>query len=261
MNIWQAILLGAVQGLAEFLPVSSSGHLILLQHWLGIENNVVFYSVMLHLGTLLPVIVVLWREIVSLFKKPFNNLLYLVVATVPAGVIGIILAVAVDLDALFSEHIWLLAIAFAFTAAELLFAERCAKKTALVNDVNLKTAFIMGCGQAVGVFPGVSRSGTTSAFGILGKVKGESNANFTFLMSVPIILAAALLESVKCVKAGTIGNIDVLPLLFGVITAAVTGYIAITFMLKLIRKANFKWFSLYLGVMAIFTVVTAIIGK
>ena len=128
MNIWQAILLGAVQGLAEFLPVSSSGHLILLQHWLGIENNVVFYSVMLHLGTLLPVIVVLWREIVSLFKKPFNNLLYLVVATVPAGVIGIIFAVALDLDALFSEHIWLLAIAFAFTAAELLFAERRAKK-------------------------------------------------------------------------------------------------------------------------------------
>ena len=135
------------------------------------------------------------------------------------------------------------------------------KKTALVNDVNLKTAFIMGCGQAVGVFPGVSRSGTTSSFGILGKVKGDSNANFTFLMSVPIILAAALLESVKCVKAGTIGNVDVLPLLFGVITAAVTGYIAITFMLKLIRKANFKWFSLYLGVMAFFTVVTAIIGK
>ena len=117
MNVWQAIILGAVQGLAEFLPVSSSGHLILLQHWLGIENNVVFYSVMLHLGTLLPVIVVLWREIISLFKKPCSKLLYLVVATVPAGVIGIILAVAVDLDALFSEHIWLLAIAFAFTAA------------------------------------------------------------------------------------------------------------------------------------------------
>ena len=211
MSIWQAIVLGAVQGFAEFLPISSSGHLILFQHWFKIENNVMFYSVMLHIGTLIPVVIVLWKEIVALFKKPFNKMLYLIIATVPAGVIGIIFALFLDLDTLFSEHIWLLAVSFAFTT-----------------------------------------------FGVIGKVDKDANASFTFLMSIPIILAAALLESVKCVKSGTIGEVSVLPLVFGVITAAVTGYIAISFMLKLIKKANYKWFSLYLALMCVATVITAV---
>lgn len=258
MSIWQAIVLGAVQGFAEFLPISSSGHLILFQHWFKIENNVMFYSVMLHIGTLIPVVIVLWKEIVALFKKPFNKMLYLIIATVPAGVIGIIFALFLDLDTLFSEHIWLLAVSFAFTAAEMLFAEFRAKKTEMLNPINCKTALIMGCGQAVGVFPGISRSGTTTTFGVIGKVDKDANASFTFLMSIPVILAAALLESVKCVKAGTIGEVSVLPLVFGVITAAVTGYIAISFMLKLIKKANYKWFSLYLALMCVATVITAV---
>lgn len=261
MEVWQAIILGAVQGFAEFLPVSSSGHLILVQHWFGISDNVTFYSIMLHIGTLIPVIAVLWKEIFALFKKPFNKLLYLIIATVPAGIVGVIFAVAFDLDALFSEHIWLLAIAFLLTAAELLFAEIRAKKKELVNPINCKTALIMGCGQAIGVFPGISRSGTTSTFGIIGGVDRESNANFTFVMSVPIILAAALLEGFKMIKGEAAGEIAALPLIAGVVTAMITGYIAIKFMLKIIKKANFKWFSLYLALMAIATVVTAIVEK
>ncbi len=261
MTIWQAIILGAVQGFAEFLPISSSGHLILIQHWFGIEDNVTFYSIMLHVGTLVPVVVVLWREILALFKKPFNKMLYLIIATVPAGIVGIIFELSVDLDALFSEHIWILAIAFLFTAAELLFAERRAKKVELINPINCKTALIMGCGQAIGVFPGISRSGTTTTFGTIGKVDRESNASFTFIMSIPIILAAVLLQGVKVVKGEAVGEIAALPLLLGVLTAMITGYIAIKFMLKIIKKANYKWFSLYLALMAIATTVTAIAGK
>ena len=251
MEIWQAIVLGAVQGFAEFLPVSSSGHLILLQNWFGIEDNVIFYSVMLHLGTLIPVIVVLWKEILELFKKPFNKFWFLVVATIPAGIMGIIFSKVFDLDALFTDHVWLLSITFIFTAAEMLFSEMRAKKVEMLNPINLKTSFIMGCGQAVGVLPGVSRSGSTITAGCLGKVDKTENANFTFLMSIPIILAAVLLESLDLVQSGGGVGIDVLPLLLGILTAMICGYIAIKFMLKIIKKANYKWFSVYLILISI----------
>lgn len=258
MEIWQAIVLGAVQGFAEFLPISSSGHLMLLQYWFGIEEAF-FYSIMLHLGTLIPVVIVLWKEIISLFKKPFNKFWYLVLATIPAGIIGIVFSVAFDLDALFYDNIWLLSIAFLITAGVLLFVEQRAKKTEMLNPINAKTAFIMGCGQAFGVLPGISRSGSTLSAGILGKVDRDSNANFTFLMSIPIILAAVLMEGVDVVKTGSIGNVNWVSLAFGIVTSAVCGYIAVKFMLKIIKKANYKWFSIYLVGMSIATLITALV--
>ena len=239
MEIWQAIVLGAVQGFAEFLPVSSSGHLILLQNWFGIEDNVIFYSVMLHIGTLIPVIIVLWREILGLFKKPFNKFGYLVVATIPAGIIGIIFSKVFDLDAVFTDHVWLLSITFLFTAAEMIFSEMRAKKVEMINPINLKSSFIMGCGQAVGVLPGVSRSGSTITAGCIARVDKSENANFTFLMSIPIILAAVLLEGIDCVQSGSIGGITPVPLLLGILTAMICGYIAIKFMLSIIKRANY----------------------
>lgn len=258
MEIWQAIVLGAVQGFAEFLPISSSGHLILLQNWFGIKENVVFYSVMLHLGTLIPVILVLWREILSLFKKPFNKFFYLVLATIPAGILGIVFSKVFDLDALFTDNVWLLSITFLITALEMFYAERRAKKVQMLNPINTKTSFIMGCGQAVGVLPGISRSGTTITAGCIANVDKNHNANFTFLMSIPIILAAVLLESVDVVKSG-VGDISALPLLFGILTSAVCGYIAIKFMLKIIKKANYKWFSLYLVLLSVTNLIVFLV--
>ncbi len=260
MEIWQAIILGAVQGFAEFLPVSSSGHLILLQKWFGIEEGVLFFTVMLHLGTLIPVVIVLWSEIVKLFKKPFNLFWCLVLATIPAGVMGIIFSVAIDLDELFANNIWLLGITFLLTAGEMLYSECRAKKVEMLGDINFKSSFIMGCGQAIGVFPGLSRSGTTITFGTLAKVDKEKNANFTFLMSIPIILAAVALQVFKGLTGEGFGDISWLPLIFGVLTAVITGYIAIKFMLKIIKKANYKWFSLYLVLIAISTFITAFVG-
>ena len=246
MEIWQAIVLGFVQGIGEFLPISSSGHLILLSNWFGIEDNVIFYSVMLHLGTLVPVIIVLWKQILEVFKKPFNLFGCLVLATIPAGILGIIFSKVIDLDALFADNIWLLSIPFLFTAGEMIFSEIRAKKCQMTKEINSKTAFIMGCGQAVGVFPGISRSGSTLTAGNLAKVDKTHNANFTFLMSIPIILAAVLLEGLDFITSGANVGIDFVPLALGVLTAMISGYIAIKFMLKIIKKANYKWFSLYL---------------
>ena len=259
MNVWQAIVLGFIQGFTEFLPVSSSGHLILTEHWFGIKEGAVFYSVMLHVGTLIPVILVLWKEIIGLFKKPFNKLLYLILATIPAGVVGLILHFTVDLDAFFAEKYWLIGITFLLTAGELLFSEIYSKKQQLNNPVGLKQSLFMGGGQALGVIPGLSRSGTTVTFGTLAKTEKTQNAAFTFLMSIPIIIAAAALEGFEVVKSGA-GEISVMPLLLGMLTAGICGYIAVKFMFAVIKKANYKWFSLYLVLISTATFITYGLG-
>jgi undecaprenyl-diphosphatase len=246
-----------VQGVAEFLPVSSSGHLILIQNWFGITEGVIFFSVMLHLGTLVPVVVVLWKEILSLFKKPFSKFGYLVLATIPAGIVGVIFSKVIDLDLIFESNIWLLGITFLLTAGEMLFSEFRSKKVSLSNGINTKTSLIMGCGQALGVLPGLSRSGTTITFGTIGKVNPNDNANFAFLMSIPIILAAVAFETLDGLTGGGFGTIDFLPLAFGVVTAMITGYASIKIMLRIIKKANYKWFSVYLIGISIATFITA----
>lgn len=259
MEIWQAIVLGAVQGFTEFLPVSSSGHLILLQHWFGITEHTLFYSIVLHVGTLIPVIVVLWKDILDKFTKPVSKFGLWVLASIPAGIIGIVLGFVVDLDAIFAEYIWLLAITFIITAGFLLFSEQRCKKVQMLNGITVKTALIMGAGQAFGVLPGISRSGATLTAGNIAKVERKQNASFTFIMSIPIIVAALCMEAVGIIKEGSLGTIDVLPLILGFVTAMVTGYIAIRFMLKIIQKANYKWFSLYLVLISIATIVTAVV--
>ncbi len=253
MEIWQAILLGFVQGFTEFLPVSSSGHLILIQNWFRVEQTV-FYSVMLHIGTLIPVFIVFYKDILGLFKKPYDKLFCLILATIPAGLVGLILKLTVDLDLLFSDNLYLLSIAFIITAVALFLAERKGKSNSLLNPINSETAFIMGLGQCFGVLPGISRSGSVLTGGIIAKVEKGQNASFTFLMSIPIILSAVLLEGVNVIK-GNLSGINLTALFFGIISAGISGYIAIKGMLKVIKRANYKWFSAYLLFIAIVNMV------
>lgn len=247
MEIWQSIVLGAVQGLTEFLPVSSSGHLLLLNNWFGVNAETsVFYTIMLHIGTLIPVLLVLWNDILGLFANRGRRFWLLVLATIPAGVLGIVFHF-LGAEEFFAQHIWILSIAFLFTAGEMIFSEIYSKKVEMSGGITAKSAFIMGCGQAVGVVSGISRSGSTITAGCLAKVDRKENANFTFLMSIPIIIAAFALESVSVATGKkSFGPIEWLPLIFGVVTAMITGYIAIKVMLSLIKKANYKWFALYL---------------
>ena len=255
MQIWQAIVLGAVQGFTEFLPVSSSGHLILLSRWLGVKQYSLFFGVMLHLGTLVPVGIVFFNQIKSLFKKPFNKLWLLVLATIPAGVVGLLIKKIIDLDQVFTEHLWLLGVAFVFTAIELLITQRLSTKALNNQPLGVKSSLTMGIGQALAVFPGLSRSGTTIFFGQMAGLNRENTANFTFLMSIPIILSAVLLEGAECVSVGGVGDGVIVATLFGVLTSAVTGYIAVKAMLKVIKNANYKWFSLYLIILGALTII------
>ena len=258
MEIYQGIILGAVQGLSEFLPISSSGHLTLLARLFGIYENTLFYSVMLHLGTLIPVIIILKKKILGLFNSP-NLFFNLVIATIPAGIVGIIFSKVLLVDKVFESVPILLSLTFLITAVEMFLCQKISNEKRLINTINKKTAFIMGCGQAVGVLTGISRSGSTILFGNIAGVNRKDNADFTFLMSIPIILSAVILESVDLLQTGTPVSIDFLPLVFGVLSASVCGYISISFMLSVIKKANYFWFGFYMIVISLVNILTCLI--
>ena len=258
MEIYQGIILGAVQGFAEFLPISSSGHLSILSRLFGIYENTLFYSVILHLGTLIPVIIILRKKILGLLMSP-NLFFNLILATIPAGIVGIFFSKVVSIDTLFESAPILLSITFLITAVEMFLCQKISTKKGLINTINKKTAFIMGCGQAVGVLTGISRSGSTILFGNIAGVKKDYNADFTFLMSIPIILSAVLIESVDVVQMGVPISIDFLPLFFGVLSAMVSGYISISFMFSVIKKANYLWFGVYMVFISIVNLIACLI--
>ncbi len=244
--------MGAVQGLTEFLPVSSSGHLTLLQKVMDFNvGSPLFFNVMLHLGTLLAVCVVFFKDILALFKKPFKTLLMLIVATIPAGLAGIFFHDKID--TLFSgDNVFLLlAVCFSVTALLLLFCELVAKSPKhKTRDLSWRNAVPMGLMQAVALFPGISRSGSTIVAGTVSGAKTEDVAKFSFLMSIPVILGSFAFELLHFVKDSGMGGIDpastAVSVVIGVVTSAVFGFFAIKVMLKVIAKANYKWFALYL---------------
>lgn len=272
MEIWQGIVLGLVQGLTEFLPVSSSGHLAFFQRCFGLTDITLFFTIVLHLGTLVAVCTVFWRDIFNLFKKPFKTLGLLVLATVPAAVVGLLADELIE-DAILNGAYFgiIVGLLFLVTAA-MLFAtqmlvlrrRRLAQSSDMAETgqrelpVCLKTAVPMGLAQAFAVLPGISRSGSTICAGTVAGGKSEDIAKFSFLMSIPVILGSFVVELYKGLKSGQIsqsfstgGATFGWSIALGFIVSAVAGLFAIKVMMQAIRKANYKWFSLYLVLLAV----------
>lgn len=249
---WQAMLLGLVQGLTEFLPVSSSGHLILVRELMGLNDGSSFllFDVMVHVGTLGAVVSVLYKPIFELFKKPYKKMGMLIVATIPAVIVGFVCKDFIEENFSTAEY---LCFFFMITAVLMLASELVAKRTKDKKELDWSTAVAMGLMQGVGVFPGVSRSGSTIFGGTVTGAKGESIATFSFLMSLPVICGSLLFSIIDVAKGGALAGVDWFSMLVGVCTAFASGYIAVRAMLKLIAKANYKWFSAYLFVVAILT--------
>ena len=253
MEIWKAILLGLLQGLTEFLPVSSSGHLVLVQNMLNIDPNLtLFFDVMLHMGTLIAIFIVFYKDILGLLKPPFKTLGLLVLATIPAGIV--MLLFSDQIEALFNgQFLW---IGFLITAIMLLVTEYVGKKYPKDNPLGLKVSLIMGAVQAVAIVPGISRSGSTISGGVYAGASRTTVAKFSFLMSIPVILGSAFVEIIKVKDWNAV---PVLAVILGMLAAAVSGYLAIRLMLKIIQKCNYKWFSLYLIALSIITFINEII--
>lgn len=257
MDWLEALILGIVQGLTEYLPVSSSGHLAIGSYLFGLngEDNLAF-TVMVHVATVLSTFVILWSEIEwilkGLFKFKMNEetkyFLNILVSMIPIGIVGLFFKDKVE--AIFGSGLLIVGLMLLLTAALLIFSYYA--KPRVKENISWKDALIIGIAQACAVMPGLSRSGSTIATGLMLGNKKESMAQFSFLMVIPPILGEALLDVLKMVKGEeAFGNIEALPLVVGFIAAFVSGCLACKWMINIVKKGKLVWFGVYCIVAAI----------
>ena len=263
MSIIEAALLGLLQGLGEFLPISSSGHLLLGRMLLGltIDESPAYkmLDILLHVGTLIPVIIVFWKDWWSILKNPFKpkTLLLLFIASMPTLVVKVIFDDFID----GCDTGWFLGVSFLLTAVFLMVSEYVSGKLKSKTDKpGFLHAIVMGCMQGVALLPGISRSGSTLAGGLLSGLDRKSAAKFSFMMSAPAIAGALLLEGKDAIENGWINDLAVVPTIVGVIVSGVIGYLAIRFMLKLITRVSLNWFALYVAILGVIFLAAQLFG-
>ena len=268
MSWFQALLLGLIQGLTEFLPVSSSGHLMIGRELLGLDvpENLVF-EVTVHCATVLSTIIVFRKQIgkllAGLFKFKYNDetdyILKICVSMIPVFVIGMFFKDYVE--SLFSSFIIvgfaLLATALLLFLSEKITAKRNTVRSEERNGISYKQAFIVGLGQAVAVIPGLSRSGTTIATGLLCGVRKDTVAQFSFLMVLVPVLGEAFLDVIGSDFGAA--SIGAGALLAGFAAAFVSGLFACKAMIAVVKKAGLKWFALYCAIVGIAVIVSQIL--
>jgi undecaprenyl-diphosphatase len=274
MTIIQSIILGIIQGLTEFLPISSSAHLVIVPFFLGWsfpEKEAFIFNVLVQDGTLLAVIIYFWKDLISILKGWFQALLarqpfrdaearmgwYLILATIPAGIFG--LAIKKNIEAAFSSP--LATGVFLLVTAVLLFvAEQFGRRQRALESITWLDALVMGLFQAIAVFPGVSRSGATITGGMLRNLNRTAAARFSFLMAVPVMLASGLVEVLDLAKFSGLSSF--LPVVVaGFIVAAIVGYLSIRWLLKYLMQHSLRVFSIYCVIIGIVTIAFAYVRR
>ena len=253
MEILQGIILGLVQGLTEFLPVSSSGHLILFKKLFGIDQEQfgLTFDIALHFATVIAVFVVFWPDIVAILKKPIQKLTgLLIIATIPAVFVGLFLD---DYIEEVSQSGGFLGFAFLFTAALMFFSQKIPSKSKNVDMMTYSDAAVVGLMQGVAVMPGISRSGSTTSAGLIMGVDKTSSMRFAFLMSIPVIMGSAVL-GIKDIATNP-EPVNWAPVLAGMVAAGVSGYFAVKFMLNFFKKRSLNIFSAYVAVLGILILI------
>lgn len=267
MEWWEAFLLGLVQGLTEFLPVSSSGHLTIFREILGVDpEGFLDFTVTVHFATVLSTIVVFWPVIVKilkgLLKFRYNDetdyFLKICVSMIPVAIVGLFFKDKVE--ALFGEGVTTVAVCLIVTAVLLLFSDFFRFKGLSAkeyrNGISYWQAALVGLGQACAVAPGLSRSGTTIATGLVCGVKRENMAQFSFLMVLVPIIGEQLLSVIDMVSGeGMASAIGVVPLLCGFVAAFISGLFACKLMVALVKKSKMRWFALYCAVVAVLLLI------
>ena len=253
MSYWQAVLLGIVQGLTEFLPISSSGHLVLTNFLLGVSNDTIVFEISVHLGSLLAVLIYfrkdLTRVVVDFFRGGEGRWigLMLILAMVPTAIIG--LGFKDFFESVFHAPRYA-SIGLLFTSLVLFAAERMKRGERTLEKTRWKDALLIGTLQGLAIMPGVSRSGSTIAAGLFSGLTRDAAARFSFLLSIPAILGAAVVSAKDFVEipAGLAG-----PSIVGAIAAGISGYIAIGLLMRIIRNGK-------LYVFVVYTLVVGVLG-
>lgn len=268
MSYFEAVILGFVQGLAEFLPISSSGHLALLQQWFGIEeNNVLLFAVLLHVGTLISVFIVYWKDIWQLIveffltirdlctgrglrleERPVRKLgVMIIVATIPTGVIGVLFN---DFfDGLYNSIIPI-GVGLIITGFLLVLAERIGSSNRGIERMNYRNALFVGVVQGIAICPGISRSGSTLFGSLICNLDRKFAVKFVFLLSIPSILGSAILEAPAAIESGMTME-QAGPVLAGMVVAAISGLVAIKTMIKIVSDKKLNYFSYYVWILGL----------
>lgn len=263
MNILQSIILGILQGLTEFIPVSSTAHLLIGQKLLGIAASDAMFAflIIVQMGTIVSLVIFFWNDLLSLtkafFAKPFStpeNKLgwFIIIATIPALLAGYLLKDAVE--ALFRIPLLEASIRLWTAAILLALAEWLTKKSRTLDSMKWYDALIIGLFQIIAVFPGASRSGTTISAGMYCGFDRKSAARFAFLMSIPLLLAAGAYETLGLIKLPNLGSFLV-PLTIGFITAAIVGWVSIKWLLNYLGKHSLYVFAVYCAVLGTATLL------
>ena len=245
MSLLEAIILGLIQGLSEFLPVSSSGHLLVAHQVFGItdEDNLTFIIV-LNMGSLVPLLWVFRKDVWELVRKPFQKMTaLLIIATTP-----LILVTALFLDHIeqMFQLVQFLPAGFVVTGVILLLSDKFSKGKRAIGELKVVDAILIGLAQAIAVFPGLTRSGSTITASLARGLNRESAAKFSFLMSIPTAFGAIALRAGHIISGRILlDDLNFANLGAGFVTAAVSGYLAINFMLAIVKKAKLKYFALY----------------
>ena len=275
MTYLQAIILGLVQGLAEFLPISSSGHLAILEYFFGIkEDAVLLYAVLLHFGTLLAVFVCFWKDIVELVKELFLTIadlvkgrglrlderpvrklgVMIILSCIPTAIIGVLFGDV--FEGLYSKPL-AIAIMFIITGIMLIIAENLGTGSRTIENMNVRNALFIGIVQGIAIIPGISRSGSTLFSSLLVKLDRAFAVKYVFLISIPTILGSVILELPDGIEAG-LGGAALGPVIVGVLVSFICGLFAIKVMLRIVQNRKLKYFSYYLFVLAAALIVISV---
>ena len=266
MTWYDALILGIVQGLTEFLPVSSSGHLEIGHELLGTDSEHMAFAVIVHAATVFSTLVIFWSEVMRLLKGTFSTprwnaekdyVAKILVSMIPVFVVGVFFKDQVE--EFFGKGLLVVGICLLVTASLLILSEWLQKhRKSVGHDVRYVDAITIGLAQACAVLPGLSRSGTTIATGLLCGVRKEVVAQFSFLMVLIPIMGGALLDALEIYTGKEVLDIDFFPAIIGFMAAFVAGCFACRFMIEIVRRQRLTWFAVYCAIIGIVAIISDI---